>query len=164
MRQLIEAVRAQFALDAEGIHGIAHWVRVRRMGLWLAGQTGARADVVELFAWLHDSRRRDDGHDPDHGPRAVELAAARRGREFELDDEGFELLCHAMEHHTRGRVDGPLTVQVCWDADRLDLSRLGIRPRGELLCTEPARRGETIERAWRSGQAWAAWHRSRRRR
>jgi uncharacterized protein len=164
MRRLIEFVRAQFALDAEGIHGIAHWVRVRSTGLRLADETGARADVVELFAWLHDSRRRDDGHDPDHGLRAVELATECRGRLFQLDDEGFELLCHAMEHHTHGRVDGPLTAQVCWDADRLDLSRLGIRPRRELLCTDPARRVETIERAWRSGQAWAAWRRSRRRR
>jgi len=164
VRELIEAVREQFRLDWEGIHGIAHWARVRRTGRWLAAETGARTDVVELFAWLHDACRLDDGHDPDHGLRAIELAAAWRGRHFQLDDEGFELLCHAMEHHTHGAVEGPLAAQVCWDADRLDLSRLGIRPRRRLLCTEPARQEETIERAWLSGQAWAAWRRSRRRR
>ena len=160
MRGLIEAVRAQFALDWGGIHGITHWARVRRLGRWLAAQTGARADVVELFAFLHDARRLDDGRDPDHGRRGVELAARLRGACFELDDAGFELLCDAMERHSDGQVDGDVTVQACWDADRLDLGRIDVRPHGRLLCTEPAQRPETIDRAWASSQAWAAWWRS----
>jgi hypothetical protein len=68
--RLIEAVREQYRLDWERIHGYPHWVRVRENGLHLAGMTGADPAVVELFALLHDSRRHNDAWDPKHGPRA----------------------------------------------------------------------------------------------
>ncbi len=32
-----------------------------------------------------------------------------------------------------------ITVLTCWDADRLDLGRVGIRPNARYLCTEPAK-------------------------
>ena len=47
---LIRNIRAQFALDWNGIHGAPHWARVRANGLRLAESTGARVPVVELFA------------------------------------------------------------------------------------------------------------------
>jgi hypothetical protein len=42
-------------------------------------------------------------------------------------------------------------VQVCWDADRLDLLRVGIRPNARYLCTEAARLPETLE--WANARA-----------
>ena len=36
---------------------------------------------------------------------------------------------------------------VCWDADRLDLARVGIDPHPDYLCTALARRRDTIEEA-----------------
>mgnify|MGYP003330260320 FL=1 len=45
----------------------------------------------------------------------------------------------ACVHHTDGLAEGDLSVQVCWDADRLDLLRVGIRPAAHRLCTDAAR-------------------------
>ena len=65
------------------------------------------------------------------------------------------ILKRACELHTIGRPgdSNNVTIQTCWDADRLDLSRLGITPNPALLCTESARSPEVIEWAWRRGQA-----------
>jgi uncharacterized protein len=161
---LIQAVLEHHSLSPTGMHGVGHWVRVRANGLLLAAETGARVDVVELFALFHDAGRVSDGYDPEHGARGAELARAFRGLWFELDDAGLELLCLACRDHSKGYLDGDLTVQTCWDADRLDLYRfgVGIYPDPALLCTEAARRRETLEEAVaRSGlrlpdpsQAW----------
>ena len=137
--RLIDAVRKEYRLGWSGIHGVSHWARVRKVGLQLAAMTGARPDVVELFAFLHDSCRHGDGRDPDHGRRAVEFARRLRGECFSLDDEGFALLCEAMEFHSKGLMDADVTVQTCWDADRLDLGRVDIQPEAERLCTDAAR-------------------------
>ena len=47
-RRLLLHLRSRFLLDWHGIHGAAHWARVRSHGLWLASRTGADAEVVEL--------------------------------------------------------------------------------------------------------------------
>ena len=64
--KLIEAIRAQYALSWDGLHGISHWTRVRENGLRLAEGTGAQIVVVECFAYLHDAKRINDGRDPGH--------------------------------------------------------------------------------------------------
>jgi O-acetyl-ADP-ribose deacetylase (regulator of RNase III) len=137
--RLIGAIRKEYCLAWSGIHGVSHWARVRKAGLQLAAMTGARPDVVELFAFLHDSCRHHDGRDPDHGRRAVEFAWRLRGECFSLDDEGFALLCEAMEFHSKGLMDADVTVQTCWDADRLDLGRVDIQPEAKRLCTDAAK-------------------------
>ncbi|MCK6458872.1 MAG: hypothetical protein L6Q95_03145 [Planctomycetes bacterium] len=139
-RELLRTIRAQFALDWGGIHGFPHWERVRENGIRLAGGTGARLRVVELFAFLHDSRRESDGHDPGHGARAADLARYLAGRAFEIEAPDLELLVAACRDHSEGFTEGDVTVLTCWDADRLDLGRVGCRPRPDLLCT-PAARG-----------------------
>jgi len=146
--ELFKELRKQFVLDWKGIHGAAHWTRVRENGLRLAESTQARADIVELFAFLHDSMRVNDDFDPYHGTRAAHYAESLRGELFELDDEGLRLLMIACEGHSDGLMDADITVQTCWDADRLDLGRVGIRPKPERLCTEAAKDIEMIEWAY----------------
>lgn len=136
---MIEVVRAQYGLDWDGIHGRAHWERVRENGLRLAGLTGARADVVELFAYFHDACRQNDSHDPEHGARGADLALGLAGSLFDLDPEGLTLLVEACTDHTRGDTIAEITVATCWDADRLDLARVGKIPRPDRLSTEAAR-------------------------
>jgi uncharacterized protein len=150
--KLVEAIRAQYTLDWNGIHGISHWSRVWENGMRIAKEAGAHTEAVGLFALFHDARRFNDGRDRGHGKRGAELAAQWRGELFELDDEAFGLLYTACAQHTDGQTEGDVTVQTCWDADRLDLGRVGIMPQSHRLCTEPAQREETI--AWANERAY----------
>ena len=142
---LMRIVEQGFALHLDGIHGAAHWARVRDNGLRLAKQTGANPEVVELFAFLHDAKRRNDGRDPQHGARAARFAASIRESLLDLPDRDFELLRYACEFHTDGLIKADVTVQTCWDADRLDLGRIGITPDPRRLCTSAAKQPATIE-------------------
>lgn len=118
-------------------HGIEHWVRVERNGLWLAGLVpGVDTTIVRLFATLHDCQRMDDGWDPEHGPRAADFIL---GLDLPLEEERLDLLVTAVRTHTRGIHTTDRTIHVCHDADRLDLGRVGTRPDAKLLTTEPAR-------------------------
>jgi uncharacterized protein len=151
-KDLVEMVHTGYALHLDGIHGRAHWARVRANGLRLAEQTGADPDIVELFAILHDSKRLNDGRDPNHGARAAEFAAGLRGSLLALSDDAFELLRFACAYHTDGLTEADVTVQTCWDADRLDLGRIGIRPDPRRLCTGAAKEASVIEWAYRQSR------------
>lgn len=145
---LVKEIRTHYRLNWNGIHGVSHFLRVRDNGLRLAQATGAKPDVVELFAFLHDSRRRNEHRDPDHGKRAAIFVRSLNGLFFELPPGDLELLAFACEFHTRGLIDADVTVQTCWDSDRLDLGRVGIRPRASKLCTAAARAPEMMTWAY----------------
>jgi uncharacterized protein len=81
--KLFQAIKGQYVLDWQGIHGISHWARVWENGMRLAAVTGAKPEVVGYFALFHDSRRFNEGRDHNHGRRGVELAAQWRG-EFSI--------------------------------------------------------------------------------
>lgn len=144
-RHLVES----HSLGHHGFHGEDHWRRVLFNGRMLAEATGANLKVVELFALIHDSQRRNENHDPEHGLRAAHHAHELRGTWFEATDAEMTLLFEACRLHSDGLTEGDLTVRVCWDADRLDLGRVGIRPSPDHLCTDHARRPDVIEAAYR---------------
>jgi uncharacterized protein len=161
---ILHAVLEDYALPWGGYHGVAHWARVLENGLRLAEETGADVEVVSLFAVLHDSKRLNEGFDPDHGPRAAGFALLVRGRLFDLPDHEFGLLHRACAGHTYERTHPDVSVQTCWDADRLDLGRVGITPHPEYLGNEVARRPATIHWADRRatsrlvpGFVWEQW-------
>lgn len=118
-------------------HGIDHWARVERNGLWLASELpGVDVVVVRLFAALHDCRRQNDGRDPQHGARAAEHL---RDLQLPIGSGQTERLVEAMRTHSFGRTQSDdLTVRVCHDADRLDLGRVSTRPNPRFLSTTPA--------------------------
>jgi uncharacterized protein len=132
-------VAAQFDREPHSIHGPDHWRRVERDGLLLASRSGANIIVVRLFALFHDSRRVNDGWDPHHGARGAEHAATLRGAAFHLSDEDFERLHYACTWHTDGLHHDDPTIGTCWDADRLDLGRVGITPNKKFMSTAFAR-------------------------
>lgn len=147
--ELIQAIREQYVLHWNGVHGPSHWERVRENGQRLAALTGASPGLVELFAFVHDSCRTCDGADPDHGRRAGEFARtlAAAGTVCLAPTE-LEILVRACALHTTGRTDPDITVLTCWDADRLDLGRVGMRPDPAYLCTAPARSPALIRWAY----------------
>jgi uncharacterized protein len=141
----IEEVQKKFLLDIEGIHGLPHWSRVLINGLRLAKDTGANTRVVLAFALFHDCQRENDGYDPDHGRRGAEYGRLMREWVPVLSDVEFDLFYEAAAYHSDGFIDGDITVQTCWDADRLDLYRVGTRPQPERLCTKAAKNPDMIE-------------------
>ena len=147
-REFFEYLVGTHALGHDGFHGKDHWLRVLRNGRELAAETGADLRIVELFAVLHDSKRENEDRDPDHGRRAAEYARSLRGIWFDLNDPELDQLYQACFFHSDGQIAADVTVQACWDADRLDLGRVGIRPDPLYLCTEFAKQPEFIAAAY----------------
>ena len=124
-----------FRCAAHSIHGPSHWQRVDAFGLDIAKSSGADLTVVRLFALLHDSCRQDDGADLDHGPRAAEMLDRIVPAVFSLDRGRFDLLREAIRLHTSGLTTDDPTIGTCWDADRLDIVRVGLTPSAKYLST-----------------------------
>ncbi len=137
---VLEYTSGCFVLPSHSPHGPDHWHRVRHNGLLLAGTTGANRRVIELFAYFHDSCRDTDGWDIEHGPRGAELALAYHAEGLLPASEAeLDLLVIACRGHTVERTHADATVATCWDADRLDLPRVGITVNPDYLCTDAAR-------------------------
>lgn len=132
---LSDAITAQFHADEYSVHGPSHWRRVEQNGVWLCERTGADVLVVRLFAWFHDSKRINDYTDPQHGSRGAAYAASLRGSLFEIEDEAFGKLIYACTWHTDKDHSDDMTIGTCWDADRLDLGRVGAIPSGDFMST-----------------------------
>ena len=137
---LWEHVTKECIVRPHSVHGPDHWRRVERNGLLLAQRTGANVVIVRLFALFHDCRRVNDGRDRDHGARGAEHARLLRGRLFDLPDEDFERLHHACTWHTDADHHRDPTIGTCWDADRLDLGRVGMVPDSQFMSTAFARK------------------------
>ena len=152
---LLRAILDNYQLPWFGVHGLGHWGRVLDNGLRIAEEMAVNPDVVTLFALFHDSRRVNEDSDPGHGRRGALLAKELRGSLFELPDEDFNDLFEACVHHTDGLTEAKLAIQVCWDADRLDLGRVGVRPHAPLLCTDIAKQPATIEWAQQRAESEA---------
>lgn len=151
LRPLIDVILDGYVLPRHGTHGVGHWGRVLENGLRLADGTGVNPEIVSLFAVFHDARRLNEHTDHGHGRRGAALAAELRGTLFELPDDDFLLLRLACEGHTDGLTEADLAVQICWDADRLDLPRVGKNVDPARLCTEAARAEDTVR--WASERA-----------
>jgi uncharacterized protein len=152
LSEIVRVAKARFGLDIKGIHGISHWERVRENGHKIAKQTGVEPVFIDLFAYLHDCCREDDRSDTGHGERAAEFAKTLRGSLIRLEDSAFQLLYEAIRDHELGFVTGDIVKRTCWDADRLDLGRIMIRPNPKLLCTDFAKRPATINWAFRKSR------------
>jgi uncharacterized protein len=126
----------RFALGQWSIHGPIHWKNVEENGLSLARLNGADETVVRLFAVFHDSERENESYDPQHGQRAAALAADLHGELFWIEDEQLDLLCEACRLHHQGFTSDEVTIGTCWDADRMDLPRVGIRPDPQKMSTQ----------------------------
>ncbi|MBP6881656.1 MAG: hypothetical protein KBC35_03445 [Candidatus Pacebacteria bacterium] len=129
-------LKKHFVLDKDSLHGPTHWQKVEQIGLAIARKNGADQAVVSLFAWLHDACRKNEFIDEEHGERAAKLASQLRGPLLSLPNDQFEKLHYAIKFHAHGMVCEDPTVGTCWDADRLDLGRVGTAPQAEYMSTE----------------------------
>jgi uncharacterized protein len=138
-----DAVWAEMArrsrLGPRSIHGPSHWQRVERYAVDVAAHSDGDLVVARLFAAFHDVCRVNEHFDPGHGARGAALAATLRGQLFDLPDDAFALLQEACRHHTAGRVSDNPVIGACWDADRLDLWRVGSIIEARFMSTAYAR-------------------------
>lgn len=120
------------------VHGPWHWEKVEKNALILAKKTlGADKLVAQLFALIHDTQRQNENDDPEHGHRSAAYAEElfKQGK-LEISKEQLAVLMEACKYHNDGQITDDPTIGVCWDADRLDLTRVGIIPNPELLSTQ----------------------------
>ena len=142
VREVRKYVLSRWTLSE--LHGISHWDRVYENGQKLMTPE-VNPLVVALFAYLHDSCREDDWADIEHGSRAAEwIDTIRESHLREVSDEEIEMLKKACRLHTTVQKTGNPTIDACFDADRLDLWRIGITPDPERLATE---KGKEIARS-----------------
>jgi uncharacterized protein len=97
-------------------------------------------EVLCWFSFLHDACRYNDLDDPEHGLRAAKWAKTLYGHHIALRRDLMQDLLLALHEHSNGHtVVASETVAVCWDADRLDLTRVSIQPEPSKLCTTTGR-------------------------
>jgi len=120
------------------VHGPWHWEKVEKNALILAKKTpGADKLVAQLFALIHDTKRQNEDEDPEHGHRSAVYAEElfKQGK-LDITESQLAVLMEACKFHNDGQITDDPTIGVCWDADRLDLTRVGIIPNPELLSTQ----------------------------
>jgi uncharacterized protein len=149
--RLVRTVESRSTHLTSRIHGVDHWRAVGATAASLADVFDMSAqdddaslpdrELLLLFALLHDSKRVDDGHDLEHGPRAAVLFDDLRDEGLlRLDDPRAAVVREAIRDHTNGGVSDDPTIGVCWDADRLLIHRVGFTPKARFCSTAEARR------------------------
>lgn len=148
---ILAELAAQFPLGPRSLHGPPHWATVEAHALRLARASGGDADVCRYFAAFHDAARLDEGHDHGHGERGAALALQYRAH-LPLTDHQMTLLTDACRGHELGGTSGNPTVGSCWDADRLDLVRVGVIPRAAYMSTAAGQAAARDLTAWHAGR------------
>jgi uncharacterized protein len=140
LEQLWDVCREEFALGSRTHHGPSHWFKVEANGIHIASRVpSCDLDVVRAFAVLHDCKRTNEDDDPKHGPRAAAFCRRlHRDGDLPFSKSQLDALVHACTHHTRGTTSTDPTIGACWDADRLDLIRVGIVPAQKFFSTATA--------------------------
>lgn len=144
LNKFLGKIALQYKLNPDGAHGLSHWARVLENGLRLAEIEGGDITVIRLFAIFHDACRHNQTWDPGHGQRGAVLAGELLQGYPEVSQEQLRLLQIACRDHTDGETQADLTVQICWDSDRLDLLRVGIKPAPARLCTAASKSDEIL--------------------
>ena len=123
-------------------HGFEHWRNVVSWANFLASYiNGVDITVTTWFALFHDTQRKNEGRDVEHGARAQSYVYSFRETFLSplSNNQMIKLGISCLIHTTAWKLDDA-TLQVCCDADRLDLYRCGIKPNPKYLFTDIAKK------------------------
>lgn len=122
-------------------HGPVHWAKVEANALAIAkAMPGCDLDVVRAFAPIHDAMRVNEGEDPEHGRRAAGLATDLfKSGKLPFTGDQLDQLIYACSMHSEGETTTDPTVGACWDADRMDLTRVNMMPEKKYFSTSAAK-------------------------
>lgn len=132
-----ELLNIEWVVSPSAPDGFSHSLRVEKNIHLLGMRAGIKKrerDRMRAFAYWHDVMRSTD-HDPEHGKRASEVIEQGRGRnKFQTGD--VDRLSFACKHHSTMLRSGDPLIDICFDADRLDLFYRGFTPDPDLMATE----------------------------
>lgn len=109
----------------EGLHGIEHVRKAAENARILAGaECPDFYDDAVLGAYLHDIGRTEDGAGNLHAISGAKIAEKMLKKHWSHLD--CERIVYAIRYHADGLVSDDPLVGAIWDADRLELGRVGI--------------------------------------
>ena len=138
-KELINLLQRESKLFHSPIHGFKHWRTVEKNGMYLSQFNDGDPAVISHFAYLHDCMRVNEHRDDGHGLRGGKYALKNKDI-LELNEHQLDLLYKACAGHTGGRNPSCDTIACCWDADRLDIRRVGLEPDLQWYNTDAARK------------------------
>ena len=114
-------------------------MRVAAAGIRLLRDSGEGIPTLVLtFALFHDSMRLHDGGDSQHGVRAAAFLRSVPQELIRIPADGMDVVTSALEQHSGAKTSSEPSTAICWDADRVNLWRLGIEPHPQYLSTRSA--------------------------
>ena len=126
-KDLVNLLQKESKLFHSPIHGFKHWKTVEKNGLYLSQFNDGDPKIISYFAYFHDCMRVNEKRDDGHGKRGGEYAIKNK-KLLNLTDEQLDTLYKACAGHTGGKNPSNDTITCCWEADRLDLRRVGSKP------------------------------------
>jgi len=121
-----------------GLHGLSHLRRVAILSGRLASATGEDVEAAVVMGFLHDGARTDDKGGNGHAHDSAVLA--RQLLKMFYPHLEADRICDAIARHADGEVTGDTLTACLWDADRLELKRIGRTIDLDLLSTRVAKR------------------------
>jgi len=153
-KDIIELAKQQYEHDINGTHGLQHWHRVFLNGQLLGNKENINPRIPGLFAFLHDCKRKNENRDPEHGLRASAFIKTLDLDVLQISEDERQTLCYACEYHDKGMTDDNPIIGTCWDADRLDLMRVGIYPDKGYFSTFTAKSQDIIDHCVEQTLTW----------
>lgn len=146
---LLERLDNAFRLKNSDYHNKKHWNRVFKISKYIAELNNIQSDIFKYFALFHDVGRTDDEYNLNHGEKGANLAIKYR-KYIDLNDEEFEKLIFACKWHTKpldinNKFYKDNIINICWDADKLDLVRLNMEIKKEKLFNKYSKLDSTID-------------------
>jgi uncharacterized protein len=135
---IINKLQRESKLFHSPVHGFKHWRTVEEIGLYLSSFNKSDPIVVSYFSYFHDCMRVNEFTDNGHGKRGGDYAYKIKHL-LNLNDDQLELLYIACGGHTGGRKPLNDTIACCWDAYRLDIRRVGLKPDIKWFSTDKAK-------------------------
>ena len=144
MEKIIEYIKNRSKFFDSLLHGLKHWKNVEKIGHHLANINGTDKELITLFAYIHDLGRENEDEDVGYGERSVTILEDLYNKKIiNIKPEKYQKLIYACRNHdSKTAQSDDLNIQTCWDADRLDLWRIGIEPNPKFLFTKEAKNPE----------------------
>lgn len=133
------------------LHGEQHWRAVADAGVEIALHGGGCPKLALAFGMIHDCQRLNDDWDPLHGTRAARWAKRSRHAKNLLGADSLALLVKACDGHDGGRTTKSAAIGACWDADRINLWRVGIEPDNKFFSVLRGEKFNEMKGRYRTG-------------